>query len=284
MMRIALTFACFIFFSLHDPSAFGQALKITTYNFNWENTDLEGSIDLISDLDSDIVCFQELNPIPFKSLRAALATNYPYWYRANQFAFCSKKPLDGFEASIHVNYAICIAEIGGQRVQIANVHLSPMSVSEDVSLISLLTEFGKLDTKHVDELRGLLRDLDEDVPSIILGDFNSVDGSKAVALLLENGYVDCFAASNEGKTIKPTWQLSRMQNVERKGGQGETGPRIPVALRLDYIFVSEELRPTSCTVRPGGGSDHFPVNSLIELNSTSERELSSPRDNKIDEP
>jgi len=265
LKRIAITLVCFMTLLALHSEAFCQVISISTYNFNWENADVDSSIEMIRDVDCDIVCFQELNPVPFKRLRDSLLAIYPYWYRANQFAFCSKRRLDGFEASIHVNYAICRMQFGGRQIQIANVHLSPISLSGNVSLLSLLKEIGKQDSKHVDEVHGLLREIDSEAPSIILGDFNSVEGSKALALLLENGYVDCFASSNPGMPIAPTWQLNRMQALEKRSGQEETGPQIPIALRLDYVLASKELRPTKCSIKRAGGSDHFPVVATIEL-------------------
>lgn len=88
---------------------------------------------------------------------------------------------------------------------------------------------------QVREVNAHLAFVPEDVPVIVGGDFNAVQGDPAPGLLAPRLF-DAFTASGRG------WGNTMM-------------PGLPV-IRIDQIWMSRHLRPVSTTARDALGSDH----------------------------
>jgi endonuclease/exonuclease/phosphatase family metal-dependent hydrolase len=90
-------------------------------------------------------------------------------------------------------------------------------------------------------------------PTIYMGDFNFVAPSATYRLMTSAGLVDTFRAAGNGNGFTfPT----RFQYLPIK---------LPLMLRIDYIWATTHFRVLSSHVAPGYGSDHLPVISELEL-------------------
>lgn len=81
--------------------------------------------------------------------------------------------------------------------------------------------------------------------TILLGDFNDGPSSPPVQRLRAAGFIDALAAHGLGAAF--------------------TFPSVGPSERLDYIFVSEDLRSLSGAIRQTTASDHLPVLAEIRL-------------------
>lgn len=105
------------------------------------------------------------------------------------------------------------------------------------------------------------------LPSVVMGDFNAVQGGEAIGVLAGSGLVDAFRAANPGEVGWTVWQ--RIQE-----------PESTVYRRVDYVFVlpgtAMSVRVRSSRVvlntpgRLGNGavlwpSDHYGVLADLEL-------------------
>ena len=84
--------------------------------------------------------------------------------------------------------------------------------------------------------------------SIVMGDFNATPESKAIQKMKEV-LVDTDPAST------PTWSVYP-EGCEKCNPQA-------IDTRLDYIFVSEDLKTNSFKVEESKGSDHLPISVLV---------------------
>ncbi|HET9492197.1 MAG TPA: endonuclease/exonuclease/phosphatase family protein [Methylomirabilota bacterium] len=141
---------------------------------------------------------------------------------------------------------------------------------------ALVTSWGSLDVysthttrdtcqhRRVAELVGARRNA---LPSVVMGDFNAVQGGEAIAALAGAGFVDVFSAANPGAAGWTVWQRIEV-------------PESTVYRRVDYVFVlpgtAVSVRVRSSRVvlntpgRLGNGavlwpSDHYGVLADLEL-------------------
>ncbi len=268
-MKLAILIVVPMLFAMaSNGDSFGQSLRIATYNVNWENTAPDQMLDAIRESNADVACIQETTTDWFRLFKIRLNELYPCCYKANQFTFLSKRSLHGIEANDHSEYAIATLAVEGHRLQIVNVHLSPLNLPGNANILALMKELTARDEKHVNELRGMLRTLDLTIPTTIVGDFNGISESKASLVLQQAGFRDSFASVNHTPDQFPTWDLNRMLAIE--AGQHpkrltDAANYIPVGLRLDYIYHCDKFETTASHVIRREGSDHYLTVSELRI-------------------
>jgi len=105
------------------------------------------------------------------------------------------------------------------------------------------------------------------LPSVVMGDFNAVEGGAAIAALADAGLVDAFRAANPAGTGSTVWQ-----QIE--------APESTVVRRVDYVFVlpgtkvDVQVRASRVVLNTPGRlangaalwpSDHYGVLADLEL-------------------
>ena len=104
------------------------------------------------------------------------------------------------------------------------------------------------DEEHlrVPQVQALLEAWDGSSRSIILGDFNAIPEGPAVGLLREAGLSDAY------------------ESAGRDLGEGHTAPAGDPSRRIDYIWVSPDLRVVDFSLVGGRASDHLGVVATVE--------------------
>jgi endonuclease/exonuclease/phosphatase family metal-dependent hydrolase len=120
---------------------------------------------------------------------------------------------------------VCVINIGGQVIQVGNVH---GLYSQD-----------KLDTEHtIEQSKFILEKLGaKGLPTILLGDFNLSPETESIALINK-----------------------RYNNINSAFGISSTRPSGPM---IDFIFLSKEFTAKSLTVEEIDASDHYPL--ILEI-------------------
>jgi endonuclease/exonuclease/phosphatase (EEP) superfamily protein YafD len=232
--------------------ALGQPhMTILSYNVNYGLAGDAATLAAIRDAGADVVFLQETTPEWEIVLRRELKTQLPHMHfehccGAGGLAVLSKHP---FHRDPVVNSPI--GWFPGWRVQVdtplgpvqvLQVHLRP-PVSDSGSWVS-----GYFSTGHYRraELQAFTDTLADDVPTIVLGDFNEESGD-ALELLETRGLRD---AVTEFHPDGDTWRW--------RTRFGE------LSFALDHVFYDTALDALDTRILDAGRSDHLPILVLFE--------------------
>jgi endonuclease/exonuclease/phosphatase family metal-dependent hydrolase len=232
------------------PAEDERHLTVMTWNVNFGVRGDDEARRAILDTDADVVFLQESTPAWERWAREHLSGAYPHQRfdhccRAGGLAVLSKTPFevkDIIEApSGWFPAARVLVETALGQVQVLNVHLHP-PVSESGGFVS---GYFTTDPVRHDELSRYLVDLDPDLPTLILGDFNETRGL-AVRTLEDLGFA-CAVERFTRSAITWRWQL----------------PALDLEQNLDHIFAGPGLRAIDFAVVEAGRSDHLPVVAVL---------------------
>ncbi|OGV40896.1 MAG: hypothetical protein A2X48_23210 [Lentisphaerae bacterium GWF2_49_21] len=244
----------------------GQAgsFTVSTYNLNYGNFNQKLIKTAIEGAGSDIVALQETN----KDVEGFLGKTFTKQYQSvsftgnrgkhpgERFGFLSKyafeslnfiKPKDGIFGSY-----VAITAINGIKLQIVNVHLQPTRLSKEKGLTENLALLAEADETHLKEIKNILDIIDKKLPTIVLGDFNSMSFFKTCNYMKENGYIDCVAGLSENPDMMHTWSW-KLKN----------GYELPA--RIDFIFCNDAFVPKNMKIDKETGSDHFLMTVELEF-------------------
>jgi endonuclease/exonuclease/phosphatase family metal-dependent hydrolase len=138
---------------------------------------------------------------------------------------------------------LCMLDIGGQTLRLANCHLASEDGNERVA--------------QAERLRARLQPR-----ALVVGDLNARPRREALRVLLDAGLLDAWAEANP--------------NADRADGATNWRPSDPddsPANRIDYILVPEGYRVVTATVPSAADSDlsayrrlsdHLPVRAVLE--------------------
>ncbi len=233
-------------------SAPAKTFTVASYNINYGNPNLKAVVEAIALSKADLVCLQETTPASERYLRAALGRTYRYM----DFRHAGGAGGLGFLSSSafrHVKYIprkhgwfgswVVKVKLGGSEVQLAAVHLMPTDLRRAEGFRQAARIFLEREAARLSEIRHIHANLERQVPTILLGDFNTVSGFATVQFLAGQGFADSFASVTEQPDAHPTWHW--------RHGQTEW------KYRLDYIFHTGDLATTASKVVPSEGSDHY---------------------------
>lgn len=220
---------------------------VASANLNIENPDPAAAFEALAAQEPTLILLQEVNEhsvLAFES--AASIGDYPYQVRDPRPGFhgsaiYSRVPLDG--SVIWVNgwpMTEATVEIGGTTFDIINVHVVAPLGSDRLQLWS-----GQLDA-----LATMANERTR--PLLLAGDFNATDDHRGLRRLLDHGLADSHRQGGEG--LGATWPT--------------TGVSL---LRLDRVYVTDELRPLTLSRGPETGSDHHSLLATIEVPSREDR-------------
>ena len=228
-------------------------LTVMTYNIRSGNHNIDAISQVIRNSDADVVVLQEVSQNLFQKLPPDLVHDYAYWSLEPYpepntrlgLGVYSRYPLlnESFDVyqtqSSKLRFQI---DVNGTRVTIYDVHLAnPLVAGEN------------FDPKAHGEGISALLDLlaSETGPLIVAGDFNMTDASTDYGRMTTN-LLDSFRDSGFGFGLTfPAWSPL-------------------LAVRLDYVFHSGNIRSLSAQVMPASGqSDHFPVRAALSLENFS---------------
>lgn len=256
LLGVALPLGVFLWLygaTLLPPLARAEAappqLTVMSYNVLWKNHDYDRLAAAIAADRPDIVALQELRPEHMPELRSRLGADYPY-YLVQQgdlyhtVGVLSRFPFDAVE---HLNEAQLTR---GLRLELSP-HGRPLTVIVTHLTATNMFDYGRrqLPTTVAERYAQRHREVRELInlahsttrPVLILCDCNLTPTSEAYAML--NAELnDSFATAGWGfgNTFLEPW-LS-----------------LP-AVRIDYIWHSDDLRALTAFVGADGRSDHLPI-------------------------
>jgi endonuclease/exonuclease/phosphatase family metal-dependent hydrolase len=139
--------------------------------------------------------------------------------------------------------------LGGQAVQVANVHLISYLPRPAKDLKDLLTCLWRTGGIQHREMSRLHEALSREMPVIVAGDFNNTADLGGPAYLKAHGFIDSLASVADDPAKHVTWH--------RRYGD------LDCHFRLDYIFHTAAIKTNSSRVIRTVGSDHYVLVSTL---------------------
>ncbi len=225
-----------------------QTLSIISVNVLQKNNDYNKLIKLIESIQPDIVLTMETNKAWEEAL-TKIETDYPFTYKIpkeNRYGmhFYTKLKVNSVKEHYFISDETPAIEVHLEDKTNTNfvffgIHPPPPSPTEKPTSRQKDAELMKV--------AKLIRDLK--VPTIATGDFNNVCWSRSAKL---------FA------------KVSKMKDARLRNGIHGSFPAGPVIFRIpiDLIFSSKGIEVTKIKTLPTIGSDHLPIFSKFNVNSS----------------
>jgi endonuclease/exonuclease/phosphatase (EEP) superfamily protein YafD len=230
----------------HAPRPGQPTLRVMTYNVNYGLAGDPSTLEAIAAGEADLVLLQETTRLWQQSLEERFADEYPYrshhhFRGAGGQAVLSRVPYKvvGQLPARHGWFPALVihAETDLGTIQVLSVHLRP-PISDSGSVVSGYFTTGEIRRAEISDFFG---ELDSDLPTLVVGDFNESDGD-AIAFLRSRGLRSGLA---EFAPNADTWRW-----------QTSLGS---VHSQLDHVVYSRRLEPLDVRVLQRGRSDHLPV-------------------------
>jgi len=236
----------------------GQAtLTVMTYNVNYGLAGDDATLRAISEEQADLVLLQETTPSWEAVLRGELGERYPHVaFRhccgaggmavLSRFPFRERDYLEPPEGGWFPAWTLDVEAPFG-LLQVMNVHLRPQIGDSGPNLGGIMS--GAITTPPIRrrEISEYFAHLDDDVPTLIAGDFNESESGRALTYLAEQGFRSTLPEFSDADTWR--WNTSVVGTVSR---------------RFDHIVYGRGLDPLSARVVAAGNSDHLPVVAIFE--------------------
>ncbi len=234
------------------------SLRVMTFNTANDFVDPLHLLAMLREYDADIIALVELSPRNAEALKENLQAEYPHRVLFGK-KFDGKGLLSRYPIEQHEYFTLlterphieCRLNIAGQAVTVFVVHAPAPNYRQ----------FERQSAYCEPEITSLIQRGKFDQPTIYLGDFNFIDRSATYRLLVDAGLTDTFRAvgSGAGLTFPTRFQYLPV--------------RLPLMVRIDYIWVSKHFQPLSSRVALGYGSDHLPVISELALLATQDQSV-----------
>jgi endonuclease/exonuclease/phosphatase family metal-dependent hydrolase len=231
-----------------DPT---NNLRVMTFNTANDFIEPMRLLALLHESKADIVGLEELSPRNAEALQENLLAEYPHRLiqgkRFDGKALLSRHPIERhsfFTLLTPRPYIEAQVMVDGRAVHIFVVHAPAPNYRQMEIRSSAYCE---------PDIQSLIERGNFDQPTIYMGDFNFIDQSSPYRMMRKAGLTDTFRAAGRGAGLTfPT----RFQYLPIK---------LPLMLRLDYIWTTQHFKPLSSRVGVGYGSDHLPVISELVL-------------------
>ena len=244
--------------------ACANSIRVATYNLNWGNRRGDQVLDAIKTANPDLICFQETTRQSERFLQTQLQDKYPHFhaighqdqFAAERFAFASRfeltnlkfhPPTDGLFGFCTIRF-----QLDEKTVHVVNVHLEPFRINRNDGFRKTMAALSVTEEVHQREIERILKSIDRQNPTIIVGDFISISKFVAPTRLRTAGLTDAFASIHADADSHPTWKWP-------------TRP-LPLAMRVDYIFHTDHFKATAAQVVRRLGSDHALLVATLKTN------------------
>ncbi|QDS98648.1 endonuclease/exonuclease/phosphatase family protein [Adhaeretor mobilis] len=195
---------------VHSSTVRAQTLRVATYNVNCGNHQSKQILDAITTANAGVVCLQETTLSLEQILTRDLAKDYPEIHSfghkaqipAERFTIVSKWKLE--ELKIHppqaglFGFVSAKFDLGEHKVHSVNVHLAPFRIKRGAGFRSAMATIAKTEAQHEKEIISILKIVDAEKPTLVVGDFNSASTFRAPGSTQNNRASGLFRSNPQG--------------------------------------------------------------------------------------
>jgi endonuclease/exonuclease/phosphatase family metal-dependent hydrolase len=238
-----------------DPTPGVPHFKIATYNVLSTMPHDEPTVATVGATDADVLCLQEVTPEWRGVLVERYSADYPYMlFRehtgASGLAVLSRYPLAGgdlmFVADWHPAWHVN-AETPAGWLQLLVVHLR--AKFDERGYATPVESYVNWGDDHLLEAQTYVASSIEEVPTVVLGDFNEGPEDPAIEYFESLGYENALPLYHPGQF---TWRYASV------GDQANDA--------IDHVLFNRFMAPLNAYVLVRGNSDHIPVVAHLEAN------------------
>lgn len=242
-----------------EPETKKSNLKLATYNVKYFFDDRGGLSNYLKQQEPDVVFFQEMGAQPEWVVDQIGDYNF---LNFNSLGILSKYPV--VEAKdyrvrkdIRVAFSYADVKVKDDTVRLVNFYLESLHIDQKIVKesaknlnvkgqgASLIRKINKASKVHQEQIKALRETIaNSPYPVIVAGDMNAVPASYEY-FTISRGLKDAFILGGQGL--------------------GSTFPGFRLPLRLDYVFVSPEIKVKSYQIKKVDYSDHYPVITELEI-------------------
>lgn len=227
-------------------------MKVLSWNI-WINGYFDKITEFIQSANADIIGLQEVrDDDPNRNIIGFLqGLGYKYVYAPVKKVWGDQTWNDG--PAIFTRYDIVKSEI----YNLSNTE-NRVAIKADIRTETKLLHVYSTHLIHThqqeseiqrEQIENLIKNLTRE-QTIVMGDFNAIPNSSTINMMQK-------IMTDTDPLSQPTWSIY-------PEGCEECNPQ-DINIRLDYIFVSEDITVKSFEVGNSKGSDHLPILSNLEL-------------------
>jgi endonuclease/exonuclease/phosphatase family metal-dependent hydrolase len=234
-----------------DPGSVHYTVQ--TYNIHRYRSGDAPTQAAIGAANADIACLQEVTNAWAEIIGEKYKTQYPYMLFAPKddaggLAVLSKFPLTDrgvmlVPGDLHPGWLVEVDAPGG-RIQILHVHLRALFEGWK----DPVRNYFNSGDDHVIEMSMFMGNVREELPMLVVGDFNEGVKGKTVRKLESEGYRNALPLFRPGQY---TWHAPSVGNA--------------LDMTIDHIMFDDHFEPLSSWVENRGHSDHLPVLAHLEV-------------------
>jgi endonuclease/exonuclease/phosphatase (EEP) superfamily protein YafD len=228
---------------------------MAVWNILHDDRDVPHVVETLLAASPDVIGLSEVTEAAWATLEADVGAHYPTRIFFDELALFSRLPVEDIR-EIPVEYGrkaqlLFTLVIDGARVDVALLHLHAPHV-DDPTPAGVWRMLDEAERGHADEVGFALRRLKQDLPRVVMGDFNSLPFDDTRRRMAKRGFRD--AAAELAFLPASTWR----------------GPLfgIETPLRIDYVFVSDGITPTDLEVKETRASDHAALIGRYSVSTT----------------
>lgn len=247
-----------------QPTSQPSKFTVATYNVNFGINDRAGFADVVAVIrqsKADVVAIQEGSDGLRAYLKTELGKEYPHMQfysgpAAGGFGWLSKYPLLSLKVLPRkfgwFNTPMAQIRIGGRTVQLVSAHLMPTIPPASGKMMDMMKACEQMEAVRAKEIRYIWSAVPAKVPTILMGDLNSLSSFNATTYLASQGMTDSFASGNADADRTASWHWKTASGSEWR-------------FRLDYVWHNANFKTAGSRIIQAGPSDHYPVVSELEL-------------------
>ncbi len=253
-------------------------LKVTTYNVHFFQAGYEPVKKTINDIKPDVIALQEVLLVQGRNYAANLSKDLSYHHISSTpyvsydnikwvLSFLSIYPIKKWSETRLGEYRRALQitiDCGGKEVNLVTMHLTPFTWS-DKNLLQANRNMAMLRKREINDLLKWSGKPESAV--ILLGDFNSLPFMDELAPIVEAGYKNIIREI--GNTVNGTFKLETWVKTAIK--RNMPGFPVPDDIMLDYILVSDGVKPLSIETLESKSSDHLPLSAEVLITEKTDR-------------
>jgi vancomycin resistance protein VanJ len=239
----------------------GSDRRLTVMTFNVANGLAKPGrlVDVIAESNADLVGVQELSADQAEAIEVGLASRYPFRVLhplgIPGKALLSKHPIASSEL-LHLYPdrpdLRATIELSGEQLAVIVAHPPPPRIKRR----GLVT-----DPETHDQIARLVETAHAGGPALLMGDFNVLAVHRIYRQIAASGLIDVFRVAGNGPGYTLPTRMAKMAYKSHPVGN----VRIRPVLRVDYLWITQDIEPLASWVGPYSGSDHLPVLAKLAI-------------------